>query len=86
LEITLDARHKIDGVDRRGVAGELEIQGDGLLKRLRNHDFWRRRRDVGVPGVAPGEEDAAHHSDSSRESSAPTANCPVAPQLKNEIA
>ena len=60
----LDARHEIDGGERLRVAGELEIVGDRFLDGLRHDDLRRRRRDIGVAGIAARERDRAHRNDS----------------------
>ena len=56
LHETLHAGDEIDGVDRRRVAGGLEIAGDILLDRRGDADLGRRRRGVTVIPAAGGEE------------------------------
>ena len=55
FQIALNARDEIHGLERRGVAGQLEVQGHRLLQGLRDDDFRRRRRDVRVFGAAARE-------------------------------
>ena len=56
-EVTLHPRHQIDGIERRRVAGEFEVERDRALDRLRHHDLRRRRRHVGVLRIAGGERE-----------------------------
>ncbi len=52
VQIALHARDEIDRIEGGGVAGELKVERGRLLDRLRHDDFRRRRRNVGVLGVA----------------------------------
>ena len=47
-EEALHARDQIGRIDRRGIAGRLEIARDLLLDRLCDRDLGRRRRLIGV--------------------------------------
>ena len=51
-EKALDPGDEIHRIDGRSVSGELEIEGRRLLDRLGDHHFRRRRRNIGVFGVA----------------------------------
>jgi hypothetical protein len=44
LQKTLHAGDEIDVLDRRGIAGRLQVTRDGSLRRLRDFDLWWWRR------------------------------------------
>jgi hypothetical protein len=48
LDEALHARHQIDRIDRRRIAGRMEIASDLALRRSRNGDLGRRWRGVFV--------------------------------------
>jgi hypothetical protein len=56
LQEALHARHQIDGVERCGVAGRLEIARQWLLHRRRDNDLGRRRRDITILFAATHEQ------------------------------
>jgi hypothetical protein len=55
LQETRNPRDQVGGVDRRGIAGRLEIARDRLLQRDHDGDLRRRRRHVAVILPAAGQ-------------------------------
>ena len=68
FQIALDARDQSHGVERRGVAGQIDIQSHRLLNRLRHGHFGRRRRHIGVLRRVAGRqhETTDHENNSTR--------------------
>ena len=62
LQHALYPRHQIDRLDRRGIAGRLQIAGNGALHRERDIDRRRRRRHERVL-LAAGQEYQRQHCD-----------------------
>src|SRR5262249_6548453 len=69
LQVALDARHQIGGIDRGGVAGGFQEARDLPLGRMGDGHLRRRRRDIlvalaaaGYGGARGGEHGSGHHT------------------------
>ena len=82
-EKALHARDEVDGGERGGIPGQLEVLGHRLLERLRHLHLGWRRRDIGVPRtVAACERDGGCAE--ARGASSPRADSSPRPKVTHQ--